>query len=57
MLPRDSEGVERREVSCLAPRFHIELRADAPDEFRPVALRGKHAGQKKKITAQAAPGA
>jgi hypothetical protein len=34
MLPRDSEDVERREVSRLALRFHIELRADAPNEFR-----------------------
>jgi hypothetical protein len=49
MLPRDSEGVERREVSRLAPRFHIELRADAPDEFRRAAFGGKHSGQKKQI--------
>src|SRR6266513_1519566 len=49
MLPRDSEGVERREVSRLAPRFHIELRSDAPDEFRPAAFRGKHATEKKQI--------
>jgi hypothetical protein len=49
MLPRDSEDVERREVSRLAPRFHIELRADAPNEFRPVAFRGKHPAQKKQI--------
>src|SRR5205807_4501496 len=33
MLPRDSQDVERREVSRLAPRFYIELRADAPNEF------------------------
>src|SRR5207237_7332062 len=26
MLPCDSQDVERREVSRLAPRFHIELR-------------------------------
>jgi hypothetical protein len=31
MLPRDSEDIERREVSRLAPRFRIELRADAPN--------------------------
>jgi hypothetical protein len=49
MPPRDSEDVERREVSCFAPRFHIELRADAPNEFRPVAFRGKHPAQKKQI--------
>ena len=49
MLPRDSENVERREWSRLTPRFHIELRAPAPDEFRPVAFRGKHPAQKKQI--------
>ena len=49
MLPRDSEDVERREVSRLAPRFHIELRADAPNEFRSVAFGGKHPAQKKQI--------
>src|SRR5947209_9322734 len=47
MLPRDSQDVERREVSRLAPRFYIELRADAANEFRPVAFRGKHPAQKK----------
>src|SRR5207237_62125 len=31
MFSRDSENVERGEVSRLAPRFHIELRADASD--------------------------
>src|SRR5689334_23050354 len=49
MLPGNSEHIERREASGLAPRFHIELSADAPDEFRPSALRGKHPGQKKQI--------
>ena len=49
MLPRDRQGVERREVSRLAPRFHIELRADAPNEFRHATFRGKHPGQKKQI--------
>ena len=49
MLPRDSEDIERREVSRLAPRFHIELRADAPNEFRRVAFRGKHPAQKEQI--------
>jgi len=46
MLFCDREGVERREVSCLAPRFHIELCADPPNDFRPTALRGKHPGEK-----------
>jgi hypothetical protein len=30
--------------------FHIELRADTPNEFRPVAFRGKRHAQKKQIT-------
>ncbi len=50
MLPRDSETIERREVSRLAPRLHIELRADAPDEFRRAAFRRKHPGQKKEVS-------
>src|SRR6266404_4777671 len=49
MLLRDGEGVERREVSRFAPRFKVELRADAPDEFRLVALGGKHTGQEKQV--------
>jgi hypothetical protein len=49
MLSSDSKNVDRREVSRLAPRFYIELRADAPSEFRPVAIRGKHPAQKKQI--------
>ena len=49
MLFRDSENVEGRESSRLATRFHIELRADAPDELRPVAFRGKHPAQKEQI--------
>src|SRR5438477_591765 len=49
MISRNSEDVEGREVSRLTPPFHIELRADAPNEFRPVAFRGKHPAQKKQI--------
>ena len=49
MLPRDSEDVERREMGRLAPRFDIELRAEAPNEFCPVAFRGEHSAQKKQI--------
>src|SRR6266851_4695957 len=49
MLPRDSEDVERREVSRLTPRFQIDLRADAPNKFRPVAFCRKHPAQKKQI--------
>jgi hypothetical protein len=39
VLPRDSEDVERGEMSCLAARFHIELRTDPPMNFtvRPSA--------------------
>src|SRR4029077_3988357 len=49
MLPRDSEGVERCQVSGLASRFHVEVRADAPDEFRFAAYSGKHSGEKKQV--------
>jgi len=49
MPSRDSEDVERREVSRLAPRFHIDLRSEAPDDFRPAAFGGKHPAQKKQI--------
>src|SRR5438309_7241228 len=49
MLPRDSEAVQRREASRLAPRLDVELRPDAPREFRPVAFRRKHPAQKKQI--------
>jgi hypothetical protein len=49
MLPGDSEAIERRKVSRIASRLHVELRADAPDEFRRAAFRRKHPGQKKQI--------
>ena len=49
MLPRDSEDIKRREVSSLAPRFHIELGADPPNYFGRVAIRGKHPAQTKQI--------
>jgi hypothetical protein len=49
MPPRDSEDVERRETSRLAPCFHIEFGAHAANELRPTAFRGKHSGQKKQI--------
>jgi hypothetical protein len=39
MLRHDPEYVERGEVSRLAPRFHIEFGADAPNKFRPVGNR------------------
>jgi hypothetical protein len=49
MLARDSEAVERREVSGLAPRFHIEFRSYAPNEFRHAAFGGHHPSKKKQI--------
>ena len=49
MLPRDSEDVERREVSRLAPRFHIEFRSDAPSELGPAPFCGKHPCEKKQV--------
>src|SRR5215471_19429121 len=50
MLPRDSEAVERRQLSRRPPRFYVELRTDAPNEFRRVAFSRKHSAQKKQIT-------
>jgi hypothetical protein len=49
MVPRNSEDVERREVSRFAARFYIEFRADSSNECRAPAFRGKHPGQKKQI--------
>ena len=49
MLPRDSEGVERCQVSGLASRLLVEFRADAPDEFRFAAYSGKHSGEKEQV--------
>src|SRR6267142_6600357 len=49
MLPHDSEDVDRSQVSGHAPRFHIEFRTDAPDEFRFAAYSGKHSGEKEQV--------
>ena len=49
MFSRDREDIERREVSCFASSFDVELDADAPDEFRGAAFGGKHAGKEKQI--------
>jgi hypothetical protein len=49
MFFRDREDIERREVSRLASRVHIEFRADASNEFRDATFRGKHPGNKKQI--------
>jgi len=38
MFSRDREDVERREVSCFASSFDVELGADAPGEFRGAAF-------------------
>ena len=40
MLPRDSKGIERGQVSGIASRLYVEFRADAPDEFRLAAYGG-----------------
>jgi len=50
MLPRHSQTIQSRKASRLAPGLHIELRCDASNEFRRLALRSKHAGQKKQIS-------
>src|ERR1700736_6339852 len=50
MFPRDRERIQRRKMSRFASRFHVELGADAPDEFRRAAFRREHAGEKKQIT-------
>jgi hypothetical protein len=50
VLPRDSENVECREASRLSRRFHIELSANTPNEFRPVAFRRQHPARKKQST-------
>lgn len=49
MLPGDREAIEGREASCLAAAFHIELRADTPDEPRSLAFGGKHPTQKEQV--------
>ncbi len=49
MVPRYSQRIERREVSGLATRFHVELGTDPSNKFRLTARRGKHAGKEKKI--------
>src|SRR5215468_11834572 len=44
MLPRDSEGIERRQPSRLPARLHVDLSAHTPNEFRCAPLRGEHSG-------------
>jgi hypothetical protein len=50
VLPRDSQAVERCQVSGLASCLDVEFRADAPDEFRFAAYRGKHPSEKQQVT-------
>jgi hypothetical protein len=67
MLPGNNEDLERREVSRLAPRFHIELRADGPMNFAPwhsmgsIPLRKSNFARLQHLnicaTVEAAPGA
>ena len=40
MLTRDSEAVERRKPRRRMPRFRVQLRADAPNEFGLATFRG-----------------
>src|SRR5579872_3691321 len=49
MLPCDREGVERRKASRRTPCFHIEFRANAPDDFRFADYSGKHSSKKKQV--------
>src|SRR5437588_2223841 len=49
MVSRDREDIERCKPCRLAPRFHIELRADTPNDFRLATFRWKHPSQKKQI--------
>jgi hypothetical protein len=49
VLPRDSEDIERCEMSRLAPRFHIELCADAPNKFRSATFCGSIPLRKRQI--------
>jgi hypothetical protein len=49
MLPRDSQAVERRQVSGLPTRLDVEFRADSADVFRFATYRGKHSGEKEQV--------
>jgi hypothetical protein len=49
MLPRDSQAVERCQVSGLPSCLDVEFRAEAPDKFRFPAYRGKHSGEKEQV--------
>ncbi len=46
MLPRDREGVQCGQTGRLVARFDVQLRAEAPNEFRLAAFSGKHSGEK-----------
>ncbi len=49
MLPRDSQAVERCQVSGLPTCLDVEFRADSADVFRFAAYRGKHSGEKEQV--------
>src|SRR6202040_4387618 len=49
MLPRDSEGIERRQPSRLLACFQIEFRTDASNKFRSAGFCGEHSGQEKQV--------
>src|ERR1700751_2502571 len=49
MLPRDSQAIERCKTSRPVPRFQIQFRPNASDEFSPLAFGGNHPGQKKQL--------
>ena len=49
MLPCDREHIQGRQASRRVPFFHIEFRADAPDEFSFAAHSGKHSGEKEQV--------
>ena len=49
MLSCNRKSVERRDVRRFTSCFDIQLRANAPNEFRCATFRGKHTGKKKKI--------
>jgi len=49
MLPRDGQGIEHGQTSRFVARFDVQLRAEAPDEFRFSTYSGKHSGEKDQV--------
>jgi hypothetical protein len=54
VFSRDREDIERREMSRVAPGIHIELRADAPNEFRDATSVGSIPVRKSRLPVCAA---